>query len=584
MGLALVAALGCRTGSPAQPSPDWPDVATHSTPTDDGRLDAAVIVADDRDGAAALAKAWARYLHHERGIPVGRIEVIGGQRADAKRTAHGIARARRRIRTGGALWIVTMGYGTTHDDGTIDTLTFGASQDRGRLAVSDILRALGRGPQSSSIWIADACHPSPAAGRTGGLAAPEVSFRGQAMLVSRPSSDSPDIIEGDPTAPPTLSATDGVFTDPRALEHSAAAWASPTDVTVITAGTGRTCTPSHVSSYPWVAYGILGGLRGWADTDDNGKVTVAEVSVFAGRWQQSQLPGTQVDAAGTNIVLAALGDDGEANPKPASAPNAARAALPGHHAQTQTQAVAELHFGNRVHVPRGWFRMGCVEGDAECEKDEDPTHHVWLRDYTIDQHEVTWGAYAQCVLADACPKVDVSKCYVWTRDHGFVHGGQFDARLVADDRPVVCVSWRAARAFCHWSGQMLPTEAQWERAARGDTHQRYPWGDADPGCDRAHHDGCADTTRPVGTLTAGQSPLGVDDMAGNVWEWVSDWYDEDAYQQSRTRQEPTGPNYGNVRVVRGGSFYDEPAMLRASYRYGLSPQFGYSNVGFRCRR
>ena len=163
-------------------------------------------------------------------------------------------------------------------------------------------------------------------------------------------------------------------------------------------------------------------------------------------------------------------------------------------------------------------------------------------------------------------------------------GAPFDRAMIDEELPVVCVSWPAAVDYCEWTGQRLPTEAQWERTARGDTHSRYPWGEAAPTCDHARHDGCGEVTRRVDDASIGTSPTGARDMAGNVWEWVADWYDEEAYGRRRSRYDPKGPAHGEVRVLRGGSFYDSASSLRTSYRYGLSPQYGYSNVGFRCAR
>ena len=179
--------------------------------------------------------------------------------------------------------------------------------------------------------------------------------------------------------------------------------------------------------------------------------------------------------------------------------------------------------------------------------------------------------------------MDPARCEVWT-GHEFVRGAPIPERLRHPDLPVTCVPWHAAVTYCAWTGGRLPTEAEWERAARGSyDRRRYPWVDAPPRCDLARSSGCGDGPAPVGTHPAGQSPDGVYDLAGNVAEWVADWYHPRAHRQNPS-ENPAGPDRGRVRVVRGGSFYDPPSDLRASYRYGLTPAFGYGVVGFRCAR
>ncbi|MEM6990839.1 MAG: SUMF1/EgtB/PvdO family nonheme iron enzyme, partial [Myxococcota bacterium] len=474
---------------------------------------------------------------------------------------------------GGALWAITIGHASSGEDP--GTLHFGETTST--LSVGDVLSVLAHGPHASAFWVADACHPGPAAGRKAGLAAAKIQRRGSDVQAAH-SGRNPWAAALAPP-PRTAGSEEGLYNDPRSIEHASAAWASPTELTIVTAGIGRACQPDTPADYPWLAYGVLGSLRGWGD-DGDGQITVSEAARTAARWQGPHAPGVKVAASGSDLVLAMV-DDPEPDPRPEPRARAAALATTRNGAAPTTPELA-LDFNDRVHLPAGWSRMGCVEGDPDCEPDEKPTRHVFLKQFTIDRDEVTWGQYAECVEAGDCPKVDPSKCYVWTRDRGFVKGVGFDRRFIADDRPVVCVNWRAAHAYCKWSGQLLPTEAQWERAARGDTFTRYPWGDAPPTCEVAQHDGCADTPRAVGTA-ASESPAGARDMAGNVWEWVADWYQEDTYGARDNDRDPVGPPVGEVRVVRGGSFYDDPTRLRTSYRYGLSPHFAYSNVGFRCR-
>lgn len=221
---------------------------------------------------------------------------------------------------------------------------------------------------------------------------------------------------------------------------------------------------------------------------------------------------------------------------------------------------------------------GCVAGDDACEPDERPAHRVTLDEYAIALTEVRGRDYEHCVLAGACSPRDRARCYAWT-GAGFELGGELPAGSLDPDAPAVCATWEQARDYCTWLGARLPSEAEWEVAARGAGPGPYPWGRAAPTCELAHHAGCGAGPRPVATTAP--SEHGLWDMSGNVAEWVHDWYDKTSYRRG-ARNNPLGPRSGEVRGIRGGSFYDPPEMLRASYRYGLTPTFGYGFVGFRC--
>jgi formylglycine-generating enzyme required for sulfatase activity len=226
-------------------------------------------------------------------------------------------------------------------------------------------------------------------------------------------------------------------------------------------------------------------------------------------------------------------------------------------------------------VPAGQFTMGSENGDD----DERPVHTVYLDAFYMDKYEVTNARYAACVADGACtPPHEMSS---------FTRSSYYGNPQYAD-YPVINVDWYQAQAYCAWRGARLPTEAEWEKAARGTDGRTYPWGNNAPTCSLANFDpargnSCVGDTSAVGSYPAGASPYGIYDLAGNVWEWVADWYDENYYAVSPSRN-PTGPSSGSYRALRGGSWNSSEDFVRASYRNGNVPDSWYNNIGFRCTR
>lgn len=216
-----------------------------------------------------------------------------------------------------------------------------------------------------------------------------------------------------------------------------------------------------------------------------------------------------------------------------------------------------------VLIPSGKFLMGFDGRDL----DQRPEHEVYLAAFWIDLTEVTNTQYLACVNDGGCKPPGESEYF---RDESL------------NDHPVMYVSWYDARDFCAWAGKRLPTEAEWEKAARGEDARVFPWGDSPANERLANFDDNVNKTTPVGSYPAGASPYGVLDMAGNVWEWVNDWYSIDYYRSSPD-EIPTGPAIGDRKVLRGGSWFSlVDIVLRTHIRKKRQPEIRDYGTGFRC--
>jgi serine/threonine-protein kinase len=260
----------------------------------------------------------------------------------------------------------------------------------------------------------------------------------------------------------------------------------------------------------------------------------------------------------------------------------------------------------QVWVPGGSFTMGSEDGSS----DEKPVHQVTLDGFWIDRTEVTNAQYTD-FLNDIVDRITVrdgefvevddlvyydlecTNCGEW-RDRIIYDDQQFEVVVDEARHPVVLVTWYGARAYCEWAGGRLPTEAEWEYAARGPEGFVYPWGN-DFACDKGNFDdetviddyvvpggeNCDgyERTSPVGSFPGGASWVGALDMAGNVWEWCADWYGE---YPSTVQTNPTGPETGEYRVLRSGSWDVDDRYSRSANRNWNDPTITLNDYGFRC--
>ena len=235
-----------------------------------------------------------------------------------------------------------------------------------------------------------------------------------------------------------------------------------------------------------------------------------------------------------------------------------------------------------VHVPAGDFFMGSSDGDASAYSDEKPVHSVDLDEFWIDKFEVTNEQFTRFLNEEGNQEEDgVPWVNVENEDSNIVYeGDQYKPRNGYEDHPVTYVSWYGAQSYCQWLGKRLPTEAEWEKAARGTDGKIWPWGN-DWGEDKVNSkEAGPGHTTAVGSYAAGASPYGCMDMAGNAWEWVADWYQQDYYQVISDNLQ--GPNQGVYRVVRGGSWAFPQRLSRCSDRWAFIPRVGRNDLGFRC--
>ena len=261
--------------------------------------------------------------------------------------------------------------------------------------------------------------------------------------------------------------------------------------------------------------------------------------------------------------------------------------------EIKAPSISEKDGMKMVVVPAGQFTMGPTEAQIQaavtyclfstnnlqsaCQNKfdiETPDHIVYLDTFWIDQTDVTNAMFARCVKAKSCLPPHATKSYVRPDYYG---NSQYE------DYPVVYVDWNQADAYCKWAGRRLPTEAEWEKAARGTDGRIFPWGELFDKGKGNFYQSIGDTSK-VGDYPAGVSPYGALDMAGNVWQWVADWYDETYYRFTPDRN-PTGPTSGLYRVIRGGAwdFGDYTIEYIHSFdRKKSDPDTTNYDFGFRC--
>lgn len=235
-----------------------------------------------------------------------------------------------------------------------------------------------------------------------------------------------------------------------------------------------------------------------------------------------------------------------------------------------------------VYVPAGSFLMGSVAGDPEADDDEFPRHEVTLDGFWLDQTEVTNAQFVAFLNAEGNQTQEgVTWLNFDTNAQIMTEGNPFSVETGFENHPIIYVTWYGANAYCAWVGGQLPSEAQWEYAARGSENLRYPWGNEAPDNTRLNYNSNENGTVAVGSYPNEASWVGALDMAGNVWEWTNDWYDSDYYAESPS-ENPSGPTEGDRGVLRGGGWFNAASNVRAAFRSNDSPAGSNYFIGFRC--
>ena len=257
-----------------------------------------------------------------------------------------------------------------------------------------------------------------------------------------------------------------------------------------------------------------------------------------------------------------------------------------------SRTTSDSNESDMVFVPAGTFIMG--NSSKAAFGNRTPAHEIFLDAYYIDKYEVTFKEYEAFIQAGGYEKKKYWLDEGWQfiqqyQIKGFLVLGQDRVHLLnhelynTPNQPIIGISWYEANAYCRWVDKRLPTEAEWEKAARGQKGFLYPWGNEMNFENVSYRITNGRRTVPVGSFPTGASLYGVMDMAGNVWEWCSDWYDGAYYAKSPSKN-PQGPKSGAHRVLRGGGWRSTRLQLQSTYRYHDAPTYRGFNVGFRCAK
>ncbi|HAH06740.1 MAG TPA: hypothetical protein DCM05_09490 [Elusimicrobia bacterium] len=566
---ALLFLAATLLGAPAHAQTRWPDLSRPVSSVGGGSKDAALLIGiedyafvSDVQGAGKNILAWYDYLTKTLKVPPNRIELLrdsDGTREEIEAAAEKAAKA---AGPEGTLWVVFIGHGAPSKDGKDGVLIGADAQQKATslyarsLPQKQLLELLKQSEAANIHIILDAC------------------FSGR-------QSEGAPLIAG--LQPLIVAQTPGAR-DPRMV--------------IATAAEGdQFAGPLPGDKRPAFSYLALGALRGWGDMDGDGQVTASEMVSYTKRGLQSTLRGreqTPTLRGDGERTIAPSGKEGEPDlDEIAKATNLGTPKAVPDSAPASSEGRGDKGRGGIawVTLSGGEFVMGSGEGGVKNrnvvarlfsgsegaagalrETDQKPAHKVQLASFQLAKKEVTNRQYNACVEEGTCQPAICPR-------------GSEDPSTDPDD-PVVCVTWEQARRFSEWVGGRLPSEAEWEYAARsGGKPVLYPWGSESPDCRRAvmskgRVGGCGrESTAPGCSKPLGNTDQGLCDMAGNAWEWVQDWY-HSSYKNAPTDGSAWESPATSRRVVRGGG-WTSATYLRTTYRESQNPEKSYTDVGFR---
>ena len=531
----------------------WPDLASPARSIGGGDHDAAVIVGVEGyafvppvPGAEANAKAWYDYLTKTRNAAPGSVKLLLGSDAAREDMLAAAQKAAAKAGPDGTLWFVFIGHGAPSSDGKDGLLVaFDAQQKAESLQThslrrGELLKSLRASRAGKIVVLIDAC------------------FSGRG----------PDGASIAPGLQPLVTVAPLAAVDSRMV--------------VLTAAKGDQFAGGLPGApRPAFSYLVLGGLRGWAG---QARVTAGDLWHYAsdaldatltGRNQTPDLIGREGVVVGSTpgekgpdlaaLAKATAGGGLQTGGVPATArPLAQRTrAVPAREvSENAARATAGKAGIQWIRIPGGSFIMGAAEVGSYAQLQ----HRVTIKTFEMAKTLVTNKQYKACVAAGACTAA-----------------GSLDSKFEGDEQPVVGVDWSQAQTFAEWAGGHLPSEAEWEYAARsGGKNQKYPWGNEEADCTLAVIAGCGDSTAPVCSKPAGNTRQGLCDMAGNAWEWVQDWY-HPSYEGAPS-DGSAWEDSGVPRVYRGGAWYSAGEYALAAYRGFHDPDYHFDGLGFRVAR
>lgn len=530
----------------------WPDLSSPLPGIGGGEKDAALIVgieaytaAEHVPGAQRNVADWKIYLTQTLRVPAEKVLLLRDGEATLEKMRRYAQKTALKVEPDGTLWFVFIGHGVPSKDGK-DALLVGVDAQRKAdslyersLSRAELLSLLGQGKQGKTVVLLDAC------------------FSGK-------SSSGQALVKG--LQPLLLAETCPASVDPRVVLLTAAKsdqFAGP--------------LPKADRMRPAFSYLALGALRGWA-ADASGKVTAGALVRFAEKALRLAKDRRQTPELAAGLPGTVLGKGREPAPLLGRIDRDGAELSEGAALSPRSRAATKGGI-QWVPIPGGSFMMG-----YEDINEAKPRHHVTVKSFEMAKTLVTFEQYRACIEAGACTPAS-SSC--------------MSPAFTADDQPVVCVRWDQAKIFAEWAGGRLPSEAEWEYAARSaGKDQQYPWGDEEPTCERAvisqDGDGCGKrSTWPVCSKPKGNSEQGLCDMAGNVWQWTQDWY-HDSYQGAPGDGDAWDVYTDYGHVIRGGSWVapgnPSSSLFPASYstdrvgpksRHGLVACWRDIGIGFR---